>query len=80
MKFMLTRTSTWDKKPHPKATMMEFDSCTNLQWGIEINTLEELIEFLEDVDTAEREIIIGKSFNKDYPEDRRIEIYDDYRE
>lgn len=79
MKFMLTRTSNWDKKPHPKAIMMEFDSYTNPQWGIEINTLEELIEFLKD-ENVKGQIVIEESFDEEHPEDRMIEIYDDYRE
>lgn len=44
-------------------------------WGIEINTLEELIKFYEDVG---EELVLGKTWL-----DRKtlyLEIYDDYRE
>ena len=44
-------------------------------WGIEINTLEELMAFKERVG---EELVIGRSWNN--PEFPMIEIYDDYRE
>lgn len=44
-------------------------------WGMEINTLEELIEFKNRVG---EELVIGTSYNN--PEFPMIEIYDDYRE
>ena len=48
----------------------EYDS-----WGIEINTLEELMELKNRVG---EELVIGRSWNN--PEMPMIEIYDDYRE
>ena len=48
----------------------EYDS-----WGIEINTLEELMELKNRVGS---ELVIGSSYyNPEFP---MIEIYDDYRE
>lgn len=44
-------------------------------WGIEINTLEELMEFK---DRMGSELVIGDSIYS--PEFPMIEIYDDYRE
>ena len=44
-------------------------------WGMEINTLEELMEFKNRVG---EELVIGRSFSN--PEFPMIEIYDDYRE
>ena len=44
-------------------------------WGIEINTLEELMEFKNRVG---EELVIRSSWNN--PEFPTIEIYDDYRE
>lgn len=80
MKFMLYRTSgSFSDKPHPKAELMEFEGRKNPQWAIEINTLEELIEFLEDESTGGR-IIIEESFRSECPDNRMIEIYDTYRE
>ena len=78
MKFILRRTSDYHNKPHPKAEMMEFEGL-HPTWGVEINSLEEMIEFLDGKDTNCSEIIITKSFWNEYPENRTIEIYDDHR-
>jgi hypothetical protein len=51
------------------------DMGTRKSWGIEINSLEELMEFKENINN---EIIITKS-SVDY-KTPSIEIYDDYRE
>jgi len=51
------------------------DMDTRKCWGIEINSLEELMEFKENINEA---IIIAKS-GIDY-KTPSIEIYDDYRE
>lgn len=70
MKFIVTRTSQWDnEKPCENAKL---DNEVNLwgdkQWYIEINTIEELMAFKQEVGFA---IIIGNN---------SIEIYDGYRE
>ena len=44
-------------------------------WGIEINTLEELMEFKNRIG---EELVLGSSWHS--PEVPMIEIYDDYRE
>ena len=69
MTFTITRTSYfWDNindRPCDKAYWSEANEC----WKIDINSIEELMDLIRDV---ESDIVV-----KDDPE---IEIYDEYRE
>ena len=76
MKFIVSRTSLWSRdnndSPCEEAKAKRLEN--NRVWTIEINTLEELINFRKKYG----EIILTIST---YPEiDNEIEIYDDYRE
>ena len=73
MKFIVSRTSIWNNaSPCEEAKREEFEDGPD--WTIEINSLEELINFRKKYG----EIILTASV---LPEiDNEIEIYDDYRE
>lgn len=74
MKFIISRTSIWSsEKPCRKAKKEIVEG--RVMWSIEINTLEELIKFME---KNEQNLVIKYSFEKEIPYE--IEIYDDYRE
>ena len=75
MKFIVSRTSTGRKpcKEAKKAEKSDGFDYPNI-WTIEIDTLEELINFVKKYGT----IIIDDSGEKSVPFE--IEIYDDYRE
>jgi hypothetical protein len=71
MKFYITRTSG-EKPPHPKAVLEASGG-----YYIEIDSLQELLEFSNDVG----EIILGAPRPYRPPGvEAWIEIYDDYRE
>lgn len=78
MKFIVVRTSYRDeegKKPCKNCFQEEIikkNGYKGNKWVIEINSLEELMEFQKDIG---EEIIISR-----YEEGNYIEIYDDYRE
>ena len=76
MKFIVTRTSMWsEKSPCEEAkrdSIVEGDKTYDV-WSIEINTIEELIDFAD----KHGDIIIEDSFYREYKE---IEIYDTWRE
>ena len=80
MLFLVTRTSDyWSKeKPYKNCFPIKYHNYINSQiedcWGIEINTLEELMEFQKDVGS---DLILITYAHSEIPE---IEIYDDYRE
>jgi len=60
---------------HDKNGWITRDDGRQKVWGIEINTLEELVNFIGSVDS---EVVIGTSIvDRITP---TIEIYDDYRE
>ena len=71
MKFIVTRTSDWDdSSPCPEATLRtekEKDGPCDYKWGVKINTLKELLAFVE-------------KHGKVVFEGNHIEIYDYYRE
>lgn len=83
MKFIVTATSTWDPAKLVKSYPAIYDygheldkDPTSPNWiktYIRIDTLAELIEFLNKIDTP---IIISGSADDEY----ELEIYDDYRE
>ena len=80
MIFEIKRTSQWffDKNRPPCDGAFSKDNC----WVIELNTLEDLLNFQNEIG---EEIVIGNlndSFgeNKDTGIKHYIEIYDDYRE
>lgn len=81
MKFEVFRTSgplsaQEDQKPCEEAHFMTGVSTTGVKykyWAVYINTLDELLELLEEV---ENPIVINKYENGGLS----IEIYDDYRE
>lgn len=81
MKYIVTRTSIWgDKKPCEEAFEEEvvctyFENGKKVVWMIEINTLEELHEFIDKYGGSV--VIEDWYFNNAY---KKIEIYDDYRE
>jgi len=92
MKFAVKRTSIWDEeKPidHPKLyeervqTQILFnDGKEPLTywkdcWFIELETLEELVDF---INFSEREIVLTTNHNRFVNEYHEIEIYDCYRE
>ena len=67
MTFTITRTSDWngDVQPCERAYWSEANEC----WKIDINSLEELMDLIRDV---EHNIVVS--------DDPEIEIYDEYRE
>lgn len=80
MKFIITRTSDWDTQPCEnvvKETIMTKgwkQNCDKEVYFGEINTLDELIAFID----KQGKVVIQKNFiNDDYYE---IEIYDYWRE
>lgn len=81
MKFIIERTSAWrDEQPCEEATKLKFNN--QKFWGIKINTIRELIEFMN---KHKSELVIkfkkvpnADGFSTD--EIPVIEIYDDYRE
>ena len=80
MKFYVTRTSEPynDFPPCEGAIKLEETNMwENPLWGIEINSLEELLALKDKVKYS---IIIGKSFDGAQHSDYSIEIYDGYRE
>lgn len=73
MEFRVTRTSislSWGKESPCEEAKKQGDA-----WFVEINTLEELLNFM---DKYEKEIIISRDL--DNPQIIEIEIYDTYRE
>lgn len=80
MLFEVTRTSYWiDQKPCEDCFPIKL-KCNSTDthidcWGIEINTIEELMKFQ---DSVKEELILGTSYIDD--KTPSIEIYDDYRE
>ena len=80
MLFQVTRTSYWsDEKPcedcFPIKLKLNSTDMYRDCWGIELNTIEELMKFKKSVKT---ELVLGTS----YVDDKTpcIEIYDTYRE
>ena len=73
MKFIVSRTSIWsdEESPCKEAKKETFDD-NEIDWIIEINSLDELIQFSEKYGEL---IITGN-----YKGLKEIEIYDDYRE
>ena len=69
MKYIIYRTSDWfeEEKPHHRAYREIGKTETNSDWHIDIDTLEQLQELIEEVGT----IVLSKNI---------IEIYDTYRE
>lgn len=69
MKYQIYRTSDWfgEEKPCQKAYKEIGDIETISDWYINIDTLEQLQELIEEVDT----VVLSKT---------SIEIYDTYRE
>ena len=76
MKFKISRTSLWHReKPCEEATLTnDVDRNKLPYWILEINSLDDLIKFIE---KYKRIVIEDEAYNIDLPE---IEIYDDYRE
>lgn len=80
MLFQVTRTSYWsDEKPYKDCfpIKLKFNSPDVYRdcWGIEFNTIEELMKFKDSVKT---ELVLGTSYIDD--KTPCIEIYDTYRE
>lgn len=80
MLFQVTRTSHWsDEKPcedcFPIKLKLNSEDVYRDCWGIELNTIEELMKFKDSVDEA---LILRTSYVDDNIP--CIEIYDDYRE
>ncbi len=75
MKFIVSRTSTWNKIPCEEAKLdsIVVDDVTIDVWFIEIDTIEELVKFVDKY---------GDIVVQDYPYDghKEIEIYDTWRE
>ena len=76
MLFQVIRTSMWEEeKPYDKCIPIKTNAKYPNSWGIEINSLEELMDFKRDVGSK---LVINQSYiDKQLP---MIEIYDDYRE
>ena len=79
MIFKVMRTSFWNdskEKPCEETFRIEKDEDEYpwANWAVEINSLQELINFQKKV---KNEIILGTTFKKKEP---YIEIYDSYRE
>ena len=80
MKFIVSRTSDWTGKEQPckgaKPCVIKDKKDHEIKaWEIEVNSLEELLELMEEVD--EELILTDKMYNETL---REIEIYDTYRE
>ena len=74
MKFIIDKTSDFSKsKKRRKKPVEGAIQNEKLEWEININTIEELIDLIKRCDSHE----IITSVYKDKP---RIEIYDEYRE
>ena len=77
MKFEVTRTSTWFNEDIrcEEARQEEFVCNEHLykRWVVEINTLEEIIEFIKKYGN----IVLDADKKDELP---KIEIYDDWRE
>lgn len=70
MKYTITKTSDWwgENQPCEKAYKGELDDVAGQTWYVDITTIEELHQLIEEV---KHSIIVSKE---------NIEIYDDYRE
>lgn len=84
MKFLVKRTSTgwlttYNDPPCDGAVLLnpDMEEMECPAWGIEIESLEALVAFMESVNNP---VIIGKPFDKSDYADVELEIYDDYRE
>ena len=78
MKFYITRTSLWSNEKPLEDSRVKFDDREDA-WYIELNTLEELVNFADDV---KDEIVLGVYSNiyGSKANARFIEIYDTWRE
>ena len=76
MKFHIYRTSDFlsQEKPCPRAYSGECDKFDRHQWFIDIDTIDQLMELLDEISD---DLIISRTLRQGLPE---IEIYDDYRE
>ena len=81
MKFYLTRTSLWSDEKPLEDSRVQFDSRENA-WYIELNTLEELVSFADNVNDDIILKFLGKETDTDGKEINQlsIEIYDTWRE
>ena len=82
MEFTITKSSEWisEIKPCKNAELIKNEKQYK-EWKIEINTLEELIQLMKDVD--EPLVIQNRFYMFGKPQDGielEIEIYDGYRE
>lgn len=84
MKFLVKRTSTgwlttYNDPPCDGAVLLNPDREEGEMpaWGIEIESLEALVAFMESV---KHPVIISEPFGKSDYADVELEIYDDYRE
>lgn len=84
MRFVVSRTSGWSNAPCPYATLRNIEGAGRLAgrlealWTIEINSLEELIEFIDKYGYKSNGVVIHTCNHN--PAYKEIEIYDDYRE
>lgn len=82
MRFLVKRTSQcWGNVSAPcegaELLNPEREKWESPQWGVELDTLEDLLEFYR---KQKSPVIIGKPFDKSDYSDIELEIYDDYRE
>lgn len=80
MKFIIWKTSDDNAKPCDRAVLIEEGRNSygwiTRTWGIEINSLEELMELVEN--SKDKRIVLFSSDEEEATPS--IEIYDDYRE
>lgn len=80
MKFLVSRTTLgYDKKPCDEAVFVgnQSEKCNTPKWAIELNSIQELVDFFNKYGREEYGIVIQES---PYCDMLILEIYDDYRE